>query len=131
MTRSRADRITSILTATAVAIVVAIVACPGRHKSAPLQATLQSVAVTPTNPTLALGTSQQFTATGTYSDGTTSDLTALAQWTSSETAAGDMSTAGPGQATGLGIGSTTITATYSGVNGSTTLTVSNAVLLSI
>ena len=92
MTISKTDRITSILSATAVAIVIAIVACPGRHKSKPAPATLLSLAVTPTNPTIALGTTQQFTATGTYSDGTTIDLTALADWISSDTAASDVST---------------------------------------
>jgi energy-converting hydrogenase Eha subunit A len=131
MSISRTDRITAILTTTAVAIVVAIVACPGHHKSKPVQAALQSVAVTPTNPTIALGTAQQFTATGTYSDGTTKDLTALALWTSSEATAGDLSATSPGQATALGMGSTTITATYSGKSGSTTLTVSSAELVSI
>ena len=34
------------------------------------------IAVTPANPTIANGTSQQFTATGTYADGATADLTA-------------------------------------------------------
>jgi hypothetical protein len=82
MTISRTDRITSILSATAVAIVIALVACPARHKSKPGQAALLSVAVTPTNPTIALGRAQQFTATGTYSDGRMIDLTALAIWTS-------------------------------------------------
>src|SRR5262245_58995327 len=125
MTLFRTDRITAILSTAAVAIVVGIVACPGHHKSSG-QAALVSVAVTPTNPTIALGTAQQFSATGTYSDGKTADLTALAHWTSSQVSAGDMSAASPGEATGLGLGSTTITATYSGLSGSTTLTVSNA-----
>ncbi len=39
-------------------------------------ATLQSIAVTPANPSIAKGATQQFTATGTYSDGTTQNLTA-------------------------------------------------------
>lgn len=129
MALSKTDRITAVLSSAAVAIVIAVVACPG-HKSKPAQAELQSVAVTPTNPTIALGTAQQFTATGTYSDGTTADLTVLAHWTSSEATAGEMS-ASPGEATGLGMGSTTITATYSGMSGATVLTVSGAVLVSI
>ena len=130
---SKTDRITSILAATAVAIVVAFVACPGHHRSKPTQASLLSVEVTPTNPTIALGTEQQFTATGTYSDGTTLDLTALADWTSSDAAASDVSMADDsrGKATALGMGSTTITATYSGTSGSTTLTISSAALVTI
>src|SRR5262249_41115562 len=131
MTLFRTDRITALLTATAVAIVIAFVACPGGHKSSPAQATLVSVALTPTNPPIALRTAPQVSATGTYSNGTTVDLTTLAHWSSSEATAGDMSTASPGQATALGLGSTTITATYSGRSGSTTLTVSGAALVSI
>ena len=93
MTHSRTHRISSILSAAAVAIVIAVVACPGRHGSKPAQATLLSVAVSPTNPAIALGTAQQFTATGIYSDGTTVDLTALADWTSSDATTGEISTA--------------------------------------
>ena len=39
-------------------------------------ATLQSIAVTPANPSIAKGLTQQFTATGTYSDSSTQNLTA-------------------------------------------------------
>jgi hypothetical protein len=122
-----------ILAGAAVAIAVGFVACPGKSSSKRTTVTLRSIAVTPPNPTIALGTTRQFTATGTYSDGTTADVTALAQWTSSDVATSDVSmTAGTrGLATALGMGSTTITATYSGKSGSTTLTVSGADLLTI
>src|SRR5262245_34671936 len=133
MTASRTRRVSASLSAIAAAIAVSIVACPSHHKSKPCQPILVSGAVTPTNPTIALGTTQQFTATGTYSNGTTVDLTALVDWSSSDATAGALSTAigSQGQATGLGMGSTTITASYSDKGGSTTLTVTNAALLSI
>ena len=38
-------------------------------------ASLVSIAVTPANPSIAKGTTQQFTATGTYSDSSTQNLT--------------------------------------------------------
>ena len=41
----------------------------------PSAATLVSIAVTPANPSVAAGLTQQFVATGTYSDATTADLT--------------------------------------------------------
>src|SRR5206468_6807618 len=41
-----------------------------------------SIAVTPANPAIAKGTTQQFTATGTYSDARTQDLTGSVTWTS-------------------------------------------------
>jgi hypothetical protein len=133
MSLSRTSRISALLSVAALALVVGIVACPSRHGSETLTARLLSVAVTPTNPTFALGTTGQFSATGTYSDGTTTDLTALATWSSSDPATGDVSTAPGtrGRATGLGLGNTTISATYSGKSGSTTLTISNAALVSI
>ena len=46
-------------------------------------ASLTSIAMTPANPGHTAGASQQFTATGTYSDGTTQNLTSQATWSSS------------------------------------------------
>jgi uncharacterized protein YjdB len=44
---------------------------------------LTSIAVLPANPSVAAGLTQQFTATGTFSNKTTEDLTALVTWSSS------------------------------------------------
>jgi phage tail sheath protein FI len=44
-------------------------------------ASLTAVAVTPNSVALAAGQTQQFAATGNYSDGTTQDLTSVAAWT--------------------------------------------------
>jgi hypothetical protein len=46
-------------------------------------ATLVSIAVTPPTPTVAVGATQQFTATGTYTDGSTQDVTQSVTWQSS------------------------------------------------
>ena len=82
---------------------------------------LVSIAVTPTNPSIAVGKQQQFTATGTFSDGSRKDLTSSVTWTSS---APSVATIGSGGlATGVAAGSTTIQATLATVNGSTGLTV--------
>ena len=86
--------------------------------------TLTSIAVTPANPSITLGTSQQFTATGAYSDGSTRDITASAVWNSSN--AGVATVNAGGLAASLAIGSTTITAALGGITGSATLTVSAA-----
>jgi len=96
-------------------------------------ATLVSIAITPVNPTMAKNTQLQFIATGTFSDGTQADITTVATWTSSNTNAATISNqAGlQGDATGVAAGTTTIAATYQGKTGSTTLTVTNAVLVSI
>src|SRR5216117_4143381 len=96
-------------------------------------ATLSSIAVTPTNPSIANGTTRQFTATGTYSDFTTQDLTTQVAWSSSAAGVATISNAGGSQglATSVAAGTTTITATLGGVSGSTTLTVTAAILSTI
>lgn len=95
--------------------------------------TLVSITVTPTNHGIAPGTTQQFTATGTYSNNSTRDLTASAVWSSSsETVATINNTAcSTVQATALAAGATTITAAVGSISGSTTLTVSSATLASL
>jgi hypothetical protein len=77
---------------------------------------LQSIAIIPTTATIYQGATEQFTATGTYSDGTVQDLTATATWGTSSGSVATISTAGPtsttgGLASGVGGGSVTITAT--------------------
>ena len=46
-------------------------------------AVLRSIAITPSMPSIAAGTSVQLTATGMYSDATTADLSATVIWSSS------------------------------------------------
>jgi trimeric autotransporter adhesin len=94
---------------------------------------LVSIAVTPANPALAPGTKQQFIATGTYNDGSTQNLTASAIWSSSNTAVATISTTTPtqGLAKAVTAGSSTISATSGTISGSTTLTVTSAVITSI
>ena len=82
---------------------------------------LVSIAVTPANPSIAAGKQQQFTATGTYSDGSKQNLTSSATWTSSAPAVATISSAG--LATGAAAGNTTIQAASGSINGSTGLTV--------
>jgi 6-phosphogluconolactonase len=96
---------------------------------------LSSIAVSPSNPSISLGTTQQFIATGTYTDNSTQDLTASASWNSSlpavATIASGPLTRTPGFATTLSVGSTTISATVSGITGSTLLTVNPPNLVSL
>jgi hypothetical protein len=83
--------------------------------------TLSSIAVTPANPTIPTGTTQAFTATGTYSNGSTQNLTSQVAWTSSSTSVATINSSGV--ATAVNAGSTTILATLGTVTGSTMLTV--------
>jgi 6-phosphogluconolactonase (cycloisomerase 2 family) len=93
-------------------------------------ATLQSVVVTPTSPSIVKGATQQFTATGHFSNGTLKDLTGTVTWTSSSTAVVTINNTG--LATGVAVGGPiTITAASGAVNGTTTLTVTPPTLQSI
>jgi hypothetical protein len=69
-----------------------------------------------------------FTATGTYSDKTTKDLTTQVTWASSKTAVATISnTAGSkGLATAVAMGTSTISAKLGSIMGSTVLTVTSA-----
>jgi len=83
---------------------------------------LMSIAVMPANPSLPAGETQQFTATGTFADGSTQDLTALVSWSSSNTSYATI--ASGGLATGVAAGATTITATSGTITETAMLTVS-------
>ncbi|HEY6445567.1 MAG TPA: Ig-like domain-containing protein [Acidobacteriaceae bacterium] len=85
--------------------------------------TLTSIAVTPAAPSITAGATQQFTATGTYSDGTTGNITSTVTWVSGNTKVATITAAG--LATGVASGSATITASLIGVSGSATLTVTS------
>lgn len=84
---------------------------------------LISIAVAPVNPSVAVGNTLQFTATGSYSDGSTQILTGTVTWSSSVQGVATISAAG--LATGVSVGSSTISATLSGITGSTTLSVTS------
>lgn len=92
-----------------------------------------ALAVTPTNPSIANGTTEQFKATATFSDGTSQDVTQSATWVSSNTAAASISntTGSVGFATSTGIGTSTISASFSNQTGSSTLTVTGALVTAI
>lgn len=86
--------------------------------------TLSSIAIAPSNPNIATQATQQFTATGTYSDGSSESISSSVTWSSSNSAVASITSAGV--ATGASAGSTTITAASNGVSGTTTLTVNPA-----
>jgi 6-phosphogluconolactonase len=95
----------------------------------PPAVTLTSIAITPASPSIALGTTTQLTATGTYSDGTKKDLSSQVTWASATTTVATISTVG--LATSVAVGTSAITAMLSGVTGNDTLTVTAATVVSI
>ncbi len=96
-------------------------------------ALLQQVQVTPQNVSRPRGLTQQFAATGVYSDATTQDLTDSVTWASSDAAKVVVSNASGsrGLATTPGLGAVTLSATRMGVTGSTPFTVTAAQLTSL
>jgi hypothetical protein len=97
-------------------------------------ATLQSIALAPANASLAPTTRLSYTATGTFSDTSTQDLTGLVKWTVQDIT-GTATVNNQGQLTGSSAGSVTVTATSNSklgsIPGSATATVTSATLQSI
>jgi homogentisate 1,2-dioxygenase len=79
-------------------------------------ATLTSVAISPTSPpSLKLGFTQNFVATGTYSDGSTADVSSLVTWHSSDATIAAFTQPEGGLLTAMTTGTVSITATYQGM----------------
>ena len=91
--------------------------------------TLQSIAVSPTNSSVSQSQTQQFTATGTYSDGSTKNITTTVTWASSNTAVATIGV-NTGLATGISAGTSQVTASLGGITSSSdNLTVVKSVTL--
>jgi hypothetical protein len=90
---------------------------------------LESIAVTPSNPNVPKGLTQQLKATGTYSNGSTRDLTQTVTWTSSAT--NIVMIGSGGLATTIATGTATIQASQATVTGATNFTVASAQVASI
>ncbi|MFH0941947.1 MAG: Ig-like domain-containing protein [Chloroflexota bacterium] len=99
----------------ALVLVMSLVTVMGACSSTP---TLSSITVTPASPAnLVVGSLQQFKANGTYSDGSTTDVSSQVTWASSDTGIATISSAG--FATGIAAGKTSIKASMSAVTSPT------------
>jgi uncharacterized protein YjdB len=92
--------------------------------------TLQSIEVTPTNPSLAAGTSVQLAATAIYSDQSHTDVTKQVAWASSDPQIATVG-ASTGTTTGVAPGTVTVNASFGGRSGATRLTVTPATVVSL
>lgn len=103
----------------------AVVSCGGGGgggSPGPQAPTLQSIAVTPATLTAGVGGGHPLHATGTYSDGSTKDLTASATWS---IATSTVATVSGGIVTGVAAGTATVSAASGGVSGSSAITILN------
>src|SRR5262249_36775528 len=100
-----------------------------------ISATLNSIQIDPSSPNLPVGGTVDLGATGLFSDLSTMPLKYVATWTSSDptvaTVSDDPYSYQRGFVNALKAGTTTITATYNGVVGTTTVTVNPATLSQI
>jgi hypothetical protein len=94
---------------------------------------LTSITITAPLDTIAKGIKVQLTATCDFSDITTEDCTSLVNWTSGDSGIAHVGKTSPtkGLATGVGVGSTAISASLGGTQGSATVTVTATTLTSI
>lgn len=115
-------------------VTITVIAGPfhGSTQLTVTQKVLTSINVTPGNPSLPKGLKEQFTATGTYSDLSTADISNSVIWSSSSAAIAPINGVGLASATSVG-GPVTITAQdpSTSVNGTAQFTVGPATLASI
>lgn len=91
------------------------------HESDRPRVALASIAITPSPATVVHGSQLQLTATATFADGSTSDLTPMVTWTTTN---GNVATVDLlGSVTGIAAGSATIRASMTGVSGTVAVTV--------
>ena len=96
----------------------------GSKSNTSSSSTLSSIEISPNSMSIGMGSTQTFTATGHFSDGSSSDITATAKWTSSDSTIASIS--GPGVAIGYSVGTATITADSGGLHATATLKVATA-----
>ncbi|MGT4675263.1 Ig-like domain-containing protein [Aeromonas caviae] len=93
-------------------------------------AVLTAIAITPPSVSVGKGQTQQLTATATYSDNTTADVTGSVAWLSDDTATATITT--NGLLTGVEQGTAEVTASQDGVTSNAVqVTVTDAVLTAI
>ena len=94
--------------------------CGGVASTPPIK-TLASISVTSSTPSVVVGATRQFTATATYSDASTANISSTATWAVAPQAFATINSSG--LATGVAVGSTMVTASLSGISGSESLTI--------
>ena len=88
---------------------------------------LVSISVNPASASINIGQTQQFTAIGTYNDGSTADITSAVAWTSSLSSTATIDS--KGLSTGVAAGTSTISAGQGSVSGSATLDVTSGLAI--
>jgi len=117
----RSLRISSLSFLLCLPLLAALAGCAGTAASVAPKS-LTAIAVTPGQPSLTAGATQQLTATGTYSDGSTADISTSANWASSAASVATVNSSGT--LTAVAAGSATVTASLGSISGSAAVQVS-------
>jgi len=109
-----------------------LVGCDGKNESATtVPTTLTNIAISPATVAIVKSDTATLEATGTYSDGTTADITRSVSWTSAAPAIASIDSA-TGVVTGVAAGTTTVFAALNGLTSSAAnVQISAASLVSI
>jgi len=110
-------------------VTVFVMGCGGPKSMLTHAPALTSLTVSPQTSTVSLGSTVQFRATGTFSDGSSQDETLSVSWKSSDTSV--VSIDHQGLAKSLTTGTISVVAQYSSLSGSTSLSVSQPVIVSL
>lgn len=88
-------------------------------------AVIESISITPDDSRIVEGESQQYIATGTFSDDSQQDITDLATWLTTDNSVGTISNSpnSRGLFVSIATGTTVVEATFGGISGETPLTV--------
>lgn len=112
-------------------LTLTMVGCGGGGSDSTPAKILTSIAITPTTVSIASGLTVPFMATGTYSDASTDDITSQVAWTSANTGIASINST-TGIATGVAVGSATVTAALGSITSpAADLTITAAVLTGI
>ena len=95
----------------------------------PSTTTITAIQVLPSNATVAPGVTQQYTATATYGNNSTADVTSNVTWSTYATGTATISSGG--LLTGVALGTTTVKAESGSVIGTTGVTIQNKAISSV
>ena len=113
---------------------IALVVCPlliftSCGQFFPGKNTITALRVQPTNATVAPAVTQQYTATATFGDNSTGDVTSKVTWSTTPTSVASINSTG--LLTGIKLGTASVRATSGSVFGSTGVTIANKPVASV
>ena len=84
--------------------------------------TLSDISISPQDTTVAVDSTQQYVATGSWSTGETADISAATRWTTADNNVASFSASDTGELTANADGSTTVSANCGGLSSTTSMT---------